>query len=316
MSFVADILARAEETIPVVRSRARSRFEEQAPTVADASDFIVPSEDATTVRPPSRERLEAAIDSPGGARSQPSAAERQPRETDFRRSVPATPSPGDVQSPSRQTIIDRVERIVETHRPPGTADSPPPGERHTSSHTDPPRTPDIEGAPIRTPPTDRPVPAVPVSTEPATVEKRIETVLRTIRTEVERERIVERIVSEPPAAGQLTESPVAAVTRPTAEWTEPRPVLDRVDAGTRDSGRTAAIGSTVPSLPPARPAARETLPPPGQERVLHVSIGQLEIRATRRGLLDRKRGTDGQRAPAAPRLTLEEYLRERNGGAS
>jgi hypothetical protein len=63
-------------------------------------------------------------------------------------------------------------------------------------------------------------------------------------------------------------------------------------------------------VPAVDPHAHE-----GHERVLHVSIGQLEIRATRSGK-EPGRGAGDQRPPAVPRLTLDEYLRERNGGVS
>lgn len=123
---------------------------------------------------------------------------------------------------------------------------------------------------------------------------------------VERERI-DREPEKPPVPVLMPQT--VLIERPAAPATSPsivQPVVERVidrreKIAPPDRSRDARSTS-------APTTANETLPEPPAPPVIHVTIGRVEVRATPTPAAPRRA------AHSTPTLSLEDYLRSRNGG--
>lgn len=121
----------------------------------------------------------------------------------------------------------------------------------------------------------------------------------------------------PPAAARATGAPSIPTSGPT---------VVRASVEPRDVGRVrpaARVGDAVPDLPARRgpadvadargaAARRDAVPDlgAGEGPVIQVTIGRVEVRATVAS------GPEPKRPPRTPALSLDAYLRRRNGGGA
>ncbi|HEY6886225.1 MAG TPA: hypothetical protein VI300_00560 [Solirubrobacter sp.] len=116
---------------------------------------------------------------------------------------------------------------------------------------------------------------------------------------------VEREVVEPETV-RVPSPPTAVevvVARPAPEPRREAAALTRQDARARPA--------TSVQAPPAAHSEPAGAPDPAQERTMVVSIGRIEVNAQRPSPPPVRPTT---RAWGGPRLSLDDYLRERNGG--
>jgi hypothetical protein len=86
---------------------------------------------------------------------------------------------------------------------------------------------------------------------------------------------------------------------------EAQPVSTGLSVAVRAAEPIAAIAPRLEPLAPVKPMG---LPPVEPQPTIHVTIGRIEVRATIPA------APAALKAAPTPRLTLDEYLRQRNGG--
>lgn len=276
--FLSHLAARAINAAPVVQPRPLTVFEPW-PTDGALGARRLPdimSDDASTV--------EMALD---GTRPTREAA---PAESNPATPIMAAPTMEETsRAVSPSTRSDFAARSAVPRDPASSPTIAPIAERATSSTM---AAPQFAPPPIIDHPDEPRRPAAPTS--PAE------------RLIVERERIG-REPEKPPISvltpqTDLVEKSAAPVTSPSIV----QPVVERVIDRRADSVSPDRSRDTRSPSPPAPP--NEAPPEPPAPPVIHVTIGRVEVRATPTTAAPRRA------AHSTPTLSLEDYLRSRNGG--
>lgn len=279
--FLSGLIERASGAAPMLERRTRSLFEPEPGAAATPVSTAMESSETVESPPP--------LLSPATRSNQ---------------AVPAVPTPA-------------ARAAAENTGP----DPAPPRRRRAA--------PAIEAAAVGSEPA--PVPLPPPALKPATLRTRFEP-----RADAAPLEHPPAAVAAPPVTSVLKAKPMAApavvephtpVEKP-ALRREPRkpeagedPSL-RLRALTRPRPEPAALPQTAHPVPESQRAvapsvllarvAQRSLPqaePANQPPPVHISIGRVEVRAAS-GAPERSR----ERKPGGPRLSLDDYLRGRNGG--
>jgi hypothetical protein len=282
--YLTQLVTYGLDTGAVVRPRPTPLFAPDRATVRPEFETEIALEEPTVApisRPIHRLAAQAPLDMPHTQAERPPLAPGSLEATSLRRLAPPAPidTPDDVAQPA-ETIAPRLwpaQAALQPSSPPAAAHIEPP---HTPSASD---TPPRDGA-------DRSVWPAPAA--PALVIERV-------------------VVSEPPhpadAPRPAPPSLVVAQPRvaPAPADIQPRPhaplTLDQLPINPRSASMQSARRSIPPSAAP-QPATTA-------EPTIHVTIGRVEVRATPQPAPAAK-----PTSAAAPTMSLDEYLRARDGG--
>jgi hypothetical protein len=293
--FLADLVDRARDSATGLERRRPSRFE--PPVDAPGLDVGL-----------SRRRPDRRPNEDDGAADAGSV--------EVEAEAPAPPAVG---APRRTTPRPSASRPASDRRPESTSAAMPDVESPIEPAGGP--RPDRRSTPAAAPPAPR-VTAPPAARSIATIVEEAATRLPQPSARPTREAAVGRDVPpvarpEPALAIPSTARPAVRTDR-SSQARAPEETSARRDVSTTVRTTAVVVRPPMPTL--SRPAARRSEPPPpaiGRETppavapTIQVTIGRIEVRAT-------PAPASPARGPRSttPALSLEDYLRQRSGGAT
>lgn len=289
-AFLAGLVDRAQGRVTVLERRPRALFEPAVPHVdvaaaqVDATDAREPA-DRSTTPPPNRDADRVARPSHPARQPPPDTTHRRDAAARIEPQAAAPRADGDRQraSPTMPAAPPTLRHPAATTRA-GNDATAPLRERTRSTATALRESPATTPARPATPPPSRPLgPAAAPTREPMPT--------------LGRAAVAEH-VPRPAAASavpRVTTVASAVLTRPaTPAYAHPAVQLARARA----------------AAPAQREAPAAVAPTP-----VHISIGRVEVRAVAAPAAQRTRGAHPATSPGEPRLSLDDYLRQRHGAA-
>jgi len=275
-AFLAGLVDRAQGRAPVLERRPRALFEPQRPEPAARIEEIAQDTSADEPRVAA-----AASHAAHPSLERPIDRPLLPAVAPLARPVGREPAPARHESMPARPALLAVEPLPASRR--GSA----------STDDDAPRSPRRSSTPE----------ARDTSREPAP--RRAETANAALPTAPVRPRSAEATAREPrPREASTPASPAVTTVQHVHHHHAASPAAAR--ATTPVVCPAVLLAKAAQSPPPRRePAAAPASPPPVQ-----ITIGRVEVRAVH-APAERARSA----APAAPRLSLDDYLRRRSGGS-